>query len=58
MIDEFTDVSNKKLLAVLFKVQNEQKTEILYYKSIELVACDSQTIFKAIEDEFEQKNIP
>lgn len=41
IIDEYTDISNKKILAVLFRILHGGKVGSVFFDLIELVEADS-----------------
>ena len=48
MIDECTDISNKKLLAFVFRVIRGGKIGSVFFDLKELIEADAETIFVVI----------
>ena len=51
-IDEYTDISNLKWLAIVFKIRVNGKIGSIFYDLIKLVESDHLTLFNAIETIF------
>ena len=49
IIDEYTDISNKKLLGVVFRINKGGKVGSALFDLIEIVESDANTIFNILD---------
>lgn len=57
-IDEFTDISNQKQLAFVFRVIKGGSIGSMFFDIKEIMEADAATIFNEIEKLFETNGIP